>query len=272
MTRARTAVAILALLAGTVGCVNIRYQASREAILPCPPNDIPPHQRQRAYLFMMNGLDVVEAAGMLDVRDKLAVAGFPKVYYAQRPDRAWYYREMHRLRCDEPDARIILLSYGAGAENVLGLAFDAARDGLPVDAVVFLDPVGVSGNLAETLPFHSVVVRSHNWLGSRGLEAAEHIEAAGFGHLALPRSPATCEVLLRLMSASAVRVPRPALEYLPRLELRANPPRTPRPIDPATLVSWPPGADFLSAPQPFPTLPWVGRCLRVDLSTGLEIR
>lgn len=268
MTPTRTAVvAILALLAGSVGCVNVRYQASQEAILPCPPNDVPPLQRKRVYLFMMNGLDVFETAGMLDVRDRLAVAGFPGVYYAQRPDRAWYYREMHRLRCDEPEARFLLLSYGAGAENIQALAFDAARDGLPVDAVVFLDPVGVSGDLNATLPFHSVVVRSHHWVGSPGLSAREHIDVPYFGHLSLPRSPATHEILVRLMSASAERVQLPGLEYLPRLELRARPEPTPRPIDPATLVSWPPGADFLSAPQPFPTLPWDGCCPRAGIGS-----
>lgn len=247
----------LLLTAGSLGCVSTRYEANYELLQPCPSTEIPPWQRQKVHLFLMNGRNVLENGGFLGLRDQLAVAGYPKVYTAQRPDREWYRYEMRRVVRDDPNARLILASYGASADIVSALAFEAARDGLPVDAVVFLDAVGIGGNLAETLPYHTVVVRSHNWRGSPALSVREHVQVQGYGHFSLPHCPATPELLLRLMSQSATLVPEETLDHLPRLPLRDKPEPTPRPNP---VVTDTPGWDFLGGTGPFPTLPGDGCC------------
>lgn len=257
-------VVILGLLAGPIGCVNVRNQASQESVLPCPPNEVPPLQRQRTYLFMMNGPGWYETIALHEFRNKLAAVGYPKVYIAKRSDRAWYYREMHRLRRDEPESRVVLLAYGLGAEPITALAFDAARDGLPVEMVMFVNPIGVSGNLADTLPFHTVLVRSAGWPGGRNLTTRDSVDLPYHGHLSLTQRAVALEAIVTRLAAVASQVQLPGLDSLPRLELRDKPAPTPQPVDPTTLANWPAGADFLSAPQPFPTLPWDGTCPRLD--------
>ena len=229
-----------------VGCVSIRHEAAEEAVHPGVPLPHPPFVRQRIYLFMMNGYDHLELARMLRLRDQVCEHGFPKVYYAQREDVDWYYREVRRVAHDDPDARILFLAYGAAADRIRTLASDAVRDGLPVDAVIFLDPVGLNGNLAETLPAHSLILRSHHWRGSRRLVAAEETTLTGVGHRSLPNHPVTVSWIVGLMTASADLVPvRDPRLYLPHLALTDHPDPTPRPVDPATLGPVDPAWDFL---------------------------
>ena len=244
-----------AVLAAGVGCLNCRHTGYHEALYPPTELPYPPPARSQVFLFMMNGHDVLECGGMLGLRDQLCHAGYPMVYYTQRMDREWYHREMWRVARDHPDARLLLLGYGSAASTVTGLAYDAARDGLPIDAVIYLDPVGVSGDQAATLPYHSVAVRSHNWRGGRGLNTTEAIEVANVGHYALPNHPATVDVLVQLLTTSAGQVALYPAVGLPRLPLRDKPDPTPRGIDPATIAQPLDAWDFLKPGPLFPTLP-----------------
>jgi hypothetical protein len=244
---------IVALAAG-VGCMNCRHKGYQEALYPPAELPYPPPVRNQVFLFMMNGHDVLEYGGMLELRDRLCHAGYPMVYYTQRMDRAWYNRELRRVARDNPGARLLLLGYGSATPVVTGLAYDAARDRLPIDAVIYLDPVGTSADLIGTLPYHSVTVRSHNWRGGQRLETSETDTVANVGHYGLPTHQATVDTLLRLLTASAGQV---ALYPTagPRLPLRDKPDPTPRGIDPATLAYPLDGWDFLKPGSPFPTLP-----------------
>lgn len=237
-----SALIAVALLTG-VGCVACRHKGFEDSVHSVAEPAFPPYVRAQVYLFMMNGHDVTECAGMLGLRDALCDAGFAKVYYAQRQDKDWYYRELRRLRFDEPDARVVLLSYGTAADRVLTLTRDAVRDGIPVDAVVLLDPVGVAGNLAETLPTHSVVVRSHHWAGGWNLTGRENVRMDRVGHLSLPMQPGTVELVVGLMTASAAQVHLEDIRLLPHLPLTDRPSPTPRPVTAITIP--PPEWDFL---------------------------
>src|SRR5579885_2540245 len=98
MTGKRWALAAVAVgLVAGVGCVNYRYKGYQESLCPAVPSPYPPPIRNQVYLFMMNGSDVLECAGMIGLRDKLCEAGYPMVYYAQRQDVAWYCRELRRV-------------------------------------------------------------------------------------------------------------------------------------------------------------------------------
>jgi len=188
---------------------------------------------------------VLELGGMLTLRDEIAKAGYAKVYYTQSEDRNYYAREMQRLHRDEPQARMLLLGYGTAAERTLGLAAEACRTGLPLDAVIFLDPSGLSGNVAEALPVPSLALRSHGWSGGKELVTTDSQVLAGVGHVSAPTCPQTVNVVVQLMTASAAKVPVEDIRLtLPFLPLRDKPDRTPRGIDPATLFT--------------PTGPWEG--------------
>ena len=238
------------------GCVNVRHCGYEEAVHPCPPNEVPTPVRQQVYLFMMNGSDVLELGGMQTLRDRLCQAGFSKVYYAQTEDVKWYAYELRRLHRDEPGARILMLSYGTGAAKIRQLAADALRDQLPIDSVIFLDPVGIAGNLPECLPTHTVVVRSHNWRGGQAVSGTENWSATGVGHVALPTHESTVQGVLGYMTAAAGRVHLDNPDNLPRLPLRDDKVPTPRPVEPAmqnaAIDEW----DFLKV---LPANHWPGR-------------
>ncbi|HVK12742.1 MAG TPA: hypothetical protein VM597_28585 [Gemmataceae bacterium] len=253
--RLRVLVATAVATAIGAGCAKCRHTAYHDALYPTAEPACPPPIRNQVFLFMMNGHDVLEFGGMLGLRDQLCQAGYPMVSYAQRMDREWYHREMWRVARDNPGARILLLGYGSAAPVVTGLAYEAARDELPIDAVIYLDPVGSSGDLAGTLPYHSVAVRSHNWRGGRGLGTSDTIEMTNVGHYALPNHPATVDALVQLMSDSAGRVNLPPANGLPRLPLRDKLDPTPRGVDPATVAQPLDDWDYLKPGPPFPTLP-----------------
>ncbi len=230
---------VLALCVGltpSVGCLSTNYRAYHESMHCTDLNPYPMPVRSQVYLFMMNGSDVLELGGMLTLRDEVGKAGYAKVYYTQSEDRNYYLREMQRLHRDEPQARMLLLGYGTAAGNTLELAAVACRTGLPLDAVIFLDPLGVSGNLADTLAAPTVAIRSHNWFGGKELVTIDRLQLPGVGHLAVPTNPTTVNAVVQLMTASAAKVPVEDIRLtLPFLPLRNKPERTPRGIDPATL-------------------------------------
>ncbi|OWK47499.1 hypothetical protein FRUB_01198 [Fimbriiglobus ruber] len=242
------------LLVGGVGCVSCNNKGFSESLHPTATCEYPPYVRQKVYLFMMNGLDVLEFAGMLDLRDKLSKTGYPKVYYAQREDKEWYYRELRRVVRDDPSARVLLLGYGACTDRVLALARDSIRDQLPLDGVIFIDPVGVDCDLQTTLPTHTMIIRSPLWVGGTGLSGTENITVSHTHHYSVPNHPSTVEFIHRLMSESASRVRIESTDNIPRLPLYDKPLPTPRPIDPATLLPPPPEWTFLKPPCRYPSM------------------
>lgn len=247
LIRRQVVIGFAAATLASGGCMTCRHEGFAESMRVLAANPFPTPVRQQVYLFMMNGEDVLELGGMLTLRDKLCQAGFPKVYYAQKEDRDWFYREMRRLQRDEPTARMLLLGYGTAAERVHDLAYAAVRDGLPLDAVIFLDPSGRAEELCGLPGVPTVMIRSHNWTGAPDLPPTETVPLPA-GHVSAPLHPGTLETVVRWMTASAARVVLPTIENLPHLPLRDKLPPTPRGIDPATLGPAPPGWDFLRPP------------------------
>ncbi len=242
---------VLVTLVGN-GCIHHRPVGFQDALCTDLPSTVPPPIRNQVYLFMMNGTDVLDTAGMLDLRDQLCLLGYPKVYFAQRPDTEWYRRELRRLAREEPGARMLLLSFGSSATKVHALAAEAARDGVPVDAVIFLDPLALNGQLVDTLPVPSVVLRSHNWPGSRRLVATENLILPGVGHFSLPGHAGCVQLVQSLMTDAASGVHLGSKLALPRLPLSDSPSPTPRPVGPVpyTPDEW----DFLKPAAAFPVL------------------
>jgi hypothetical protein len=254
MNRLRHTICIIALLAlSAVGCVQVRHQGVEETLYPCEPSPYLPIARNEVYLFVMNNSDVTELGGVLNLRDQLAQYGFPKVYYAQKADLAWYSRELRRTHRDRPEARLLLMSYGNSASQIYQLAQEAVRDELPIDAVIFLDPIGLNGDLRNCLPFATYQLRTHNWLGSVNLVTTHNFELAGVGHISAASSQQTFRILMNLMNASAARVPGALPGDLPQLPMKLPKP-TPRP---EILISNPPSPEwsFLSKRADFPSIP-----------------
>ena len=244
----------LLMLTLVTGCVDTHFCSVGQAVRPCPPTIAEPIARKHVYLFMMNGGDVLELGGMQNLRDQICCAGFSKIYYAQLPDTDWFYEEMVRLRFADPSARFVLMGYGLAARQITKAAQLCAAWNVPIDSVIYLDPVGLNCDLAGTLPYATLAIRSSDWRGSPYLLTRETIVAEGVSHYGLPRSSITLETVLQQLVLSSQQVVVPTLD-LPYQRLYKEPPPTPRPIDPATFTGALDEWDFLKPLGPFPTLP-----------------
>jgi hypothetical protein len=238
MTRAWAGLGILTL---AVGCVQINHGGYDVAVRTCPDRTPPPLLRSQVYLFFLDGANPLDEGVHRSLRDRLNAAGYAMVYSAKQADAEWYTREMHRLAIDQPAARFVLAGYGLSADMTREVANRCLGEGLPLDALVYLDPTDGRPAADEyTCRIPSWVVRSHNWPGGRAVTAHEAVELPGVGHLSLPAHPETVRLLARLMAASAARVVLPSPELLPGLPLTDRPQPIPRP--PLPVVANPPPA------------------------------
>src|SRR5204862_3720290 len=123
-----------------------------------PNAEVPLCDRSHVYAFLVNGLTPPGPSGLDGLRMKLAEHGFAKVYCGELCHVWWMWQEMKRIGCDDPAARFVLAGYDFGCGSAAGLARDAARRGLNVDALVLLDPA--TSTRATDCAIRTVVIRS----------------------------------------------------------------------------------------------------------------
>lgn len=223
----------------SVGCLKCHHTAYRECLRPVEQCEVSALARAKVYVFLMNGADVVDIDGLKELECQIVAAGFPKVYYAQRFDLEWYYRELHRLRRDDPDNRFVLIGQGAGAKQLQELACRVTADGIPLDAVVFHDPIGIAADLASEAEYETFVIRSHLWVGAPKLAASEEMRVSGVHHLHLSDSPTVVATIASILTRSAKQVPiaRQPVDCIPLVD--ENKP-IPRPSEPKQVPIVPP--------------------------------
>ena len=194
--------------------------------------------RAKVYVFLMNGSDVFDVGHLKETECDLHRAGFPKVYYAQQLDQEWYYKELHRLRRDDPDNRYVLVAQGTAAEQLRQLACRVTADGIPLDAVVYLDPIGVKEDLAADTAYPTTVLRSRLWPTSPKQAAVESLRIQEVGHAHLPNHPAVVQQIVSIVTDSARKVPieRKPIDCIP---LTDEPRPIPRPDKPRDVPPYP---------------------------------
>jgi hypothetical protein len=231
--------AALSVAAGG-GCLRCHYTAYRECLRPTEQAAVPAPARAKVYVFLMNGLDVFDAGGLKELEHEIVTAGFPKVYYAQRFDEAWYYHEIHRLHREDADFRFVLVGVGAAATQLHELACKVTKDGIPLEAVVFLDPSFSSADPVTDALYPTKVIRSHRWIGAPRLKASEELKVKRVGHLHLPNSPVAMAELVGILTDAACKVPTPRLDFecIPILDEKKP---IPRPNEPKQVPPPPPG-------------------------------
>ena len=102
---------------------------------------IPTPCKNGVYIFLLQGVDPLDAANMSGVRDYLQTLGYIKTYYGQ-PFHAFYYeKEIVELRKREPNARIVVLGFSYGAGLVRDIACAVGTHGIDIDLLVYVDGV-----------------------------------------------------------------------------------------------------------------------------------
>jgi hypothetical protein len=227
------ALVAVALLAGS-GCLNFchplppvtKEQAAESAALPdgC---------RNHVYVFLIHGLDPLDAANISGLCDYLHALGYLKVYYGQLYHLWYFQRELARVHKEDPDARFVLIGFSFGANMVREVAQEARAEQCVIDLMVYL-----GGNTLEDVPydrpdnvlkFVNILAAGCIWNGA-DMEGAENLHVTDIFHFGSPTHQQTLEVLRRELPLVAARVPLTAraVEPFPLDESERGP--TPRPV------------------------------------------
>jgi hypothetical protein len=204
--------AVVGTLLGGSGCVSCNHQAQKLALDAGPDCPILLADRQRVYLFMVNG---TTPCGLDSLRDVLARQGYPKVASAQFYQVVWLAREMRRIHCEDPAARFVVLGYSMGGPAAARLAVEALAEGLPIDALILLDPVGKPD--PGGCPIRTLLVNSGSL--ATAVPHSEGYIVPDSGHFRLPSHPQTVAIVVQLLSEVAALVGQgeviaPVVEWL----------------------------------------------------------
>jgi len=223
------------------GCVRFHEASYEDCRRPVERCASVVAARARVNVFLMHGGNPTHSSGMFELEHAIIEAGFSKTYTAQRFDRAWFRKEIHRLYREESTNRFLLVGHGAAAVEQYRLAMKLQEDGIPIDGLVVLDPLGLWYEEACNPNFPIRVIRSHEWTGSIGTISAETIEVANIGRWSLLRHPTTIATIVEMLHASARLVPVVELPIdcvPPPLDPKPVPrPNSPREM-PATPSQW----------------------------------
>lgn len=220
------------VVAFSAGCVQYRYGNERACLQFAENADVNAPTRAKVHVFMMDGLGTIHALEQLELG--IVRAGFPKVYTAQRVDRAWFYKEIHTLHRDSADNRFVLVAQGAASKEMQRLADDLAQDDIPLDGLIFLDPVGLPVENCAVPPYPVRVIRGHQSFGVPRVAATDSIEVSNVGRSSLPCDSATQAAVIDWLYAVARSVPQKP-EPVNCVPLTDEPKPIPRPSIPKVI-------------------------------------
>ena len=218
--------AAVAISAMNGGCVSCDHAAHKSALDAGPVCDLPTCERQKVYVFMLNGLTPSGSCGLDGLRGQLAEQGFAKIGCGQVFHAAWVADEMKRVRGENPDARFVLLGYDLGGAAAVRLAAESVKAGLPVDAVVLLDPMGTAG--LTPCGVRTLLVTSG--AGRSPVPHTESVIVPDVGHFRLPTHPKTVAVVCSLLREVAAQQWHPEVETVPAWSYEHAPPPRPTPL------------------------------------------
>jgi hypothetical protein len=221
------------LLAAT-GCLTFCHP------LPPPTKELaaesvalPDGCRNHVYVFLIHGLDPLDAANLSGLCDYIHSLGYLKVYYGQLYHLWYFQKELARIHKEDPEARFVLIGFSFGANLVREVAQEARAEQCVIDLLVYL-----GGNTLEDVPYDrpdnilklvNILAAGCIWNGAQ-LEGAENLHVTDVFHFGSPTHKQTLEVLRRELPVVAARVhfTAPAGEPFPRDESEIGP--TPRPV------------------------------------------
>jgi hypothetical protein len=132
----------VATIFNTTGCIIPGDEGARLSQKAGPECDIPLTQRNQIYVFVVGGDNPLDSSSVDKFRRGLNAQGFanvasgPSIYYF------WMASEMRRIHSEIPNAVFVIAGLDSSAPVAVKLSEKAAKEGLPVSAVVIADPKG----------------------------------------------------------------------------------------------------------------------------------
>jgi pimeloyl-ACP methyl ester carboxylesterase len=107
------------------------------------PQGVPEACRNRVHIFIVQGADPLDLAGVKGLRKQLIDKGFLKVYHGYPYHYFYFCKLIRQLHYRDPDARFVLIGHRLGAAVVEKMARSLADEEVPVELLVYLDGVFV---------------------------------------------------------------------------------------------------------------------------------
>jgi hypothetical protein len=248
--------AIAALVLASTGCVSCADKCYRKAVQNAPECELPPPCRSHVYVYMIHGCTPTTSCGLEALQLKLSESGFAKIGVGELVCAPLMkYQIKDTLKCD-PDAKFVLLGYDVGGAAAVFLARELSAKGVPVEAVVLLDPLAcgapsgvrtlliTSGTTTSTVPY------------------TDRLVVPDASHFKLPTHPQTLEAITELLKEIAWQnyqepgdpVPMWSYPHAPEMHQPANGTHNPEWNFLADTSETPPGINPPTATQPMQTL------------------
>lgn len=97
-----------------------------------------PCHKDHVYIFAVNGLNPMCLGNFNGLCTYLRNQGFHNTYFGQLYTSSGFAAKIRDTRHDDPDARIVLIGFSAGANYVRATANSLANDGVWIDLLVYL--------------------------------------------------------------------------------------------------------------------------------------
>jgi hypothetical protein len=223
-------------LASQAGCLSFMHPVEPPSThIADACQTVPLGCRDHVHVFLMNGMDPINYGNLTGLRDYVQELGFSKTYYGQLYHAGWFKKEIRRIHQDDPDARVVLIGFSLGVQELHSVAKDLSAEDIPIELLVFLSGNHPVAFMPEDRPAN--VHRVVNILASGGMKAygvreyAENVRLPDdTWHFGSPTHPYTLEKLSEELAALALTVPLREIVRQPQPSDEEAP--TPRPVKP----------------------------------------
>lgn len=192
-------------------------------------HQLPLVAKQHVYLFFLNGIDPLEFGNLSGLRDFCRDLGFAKSWYGQFYHRWYFQRVIEEIRERDPEARLVIIGFSAGALAARDLAQALNRENIPVELLVYLGGATLT-NAPRNRPENVrrlIHIRANDPV-FRGwaIEGADNVKCQDVWHFGTPMHAETRRRLAAALAEIAGQVPveqplgsiwRPARESAPRI-------------------------------------------------------
>ena len=202
--------AILVTVLANAGCVTCCHKGYQRSLENGAEYEVPTPCRGQVHVIMMHGLTPSTASGLNTLRLKLGENGFAKIGMAELYSALWVKSEIECIRRHNPDARFVLVGYDFGGAAAISLARDLTATGVPVDALVLIDPMGCA---ADPCGVPTLLVMSAR--ATTSVPHSETIVVPDASHFGLPAHPTTVAAITELLKDIAVQNCQPSVEAVP---------------------------------------------------------
>ncbi|HEY7329611.1 MAG TPA: hypothetical protein VH592_18375 [Gemmataceae bacterium] len=201
---------VVLCLASGQGCLCFVHS------LDVPPKEhvavaeqIPAPCRNQVHIFLMQGLDPLDLANITGLTEYLNQLGYIKTHYGQFFHQWSFRKEMRAIHKADPDARFVVIGFSLGSLMACQLANAVKKDGLPVDALIYLG--GFVLDYAHDIQpdnaaYIANILSAGYLIKGPKMDRAENIRCTNVWHFGLPTHPQTRELLARELAAVAARV------------------------------------------------------------------